>query len=119
MKALEYEVDVFGRGRVKSNLVAGIEPKDSTLEGIEYLASKGVIGFASSWNPNPGSALEGHRSPEPAWYLDLYKKNVAILRKYGFTYEQIYDCYALPSGVVLDIYRIEDESLPVFKRNVA
>ena len=119
VKALEYEVDVFGRGRVKSNIVAGIEPKDSTLEGIEYLASKGVIGFASSWNPNPGSALEGHRSPEPAWYLDLYKKNVAILRKYGFTYEQIYDCYALPSGVVLDIYRIEDESLPVFKRNVA
>ncbi len=119
VKALEYEVEVFGRGRVRSNIVAGLEPKDSTLEGVEYLASKGVIATATSWNPNPGSALEGHRSPEPAWHYDLFKKIAAIYRKYGFTYEQIYDCTANPTSIYQDIYRIEDERLPVFKAKVA
>ncbi len=120
VKALEYEVEVFGRGKVRSNIVAGIEPKDSTLEGIEYLASKGVICFASSWCPNPGSALQGHRSPEPAWHFDLYQKAAAIYRKYGFTYEELFDCYAAPAlSIAHDIYRIEDQILPVFKAQVA
>jgi hypothetical protein len=119
VKALEYEVEVFGRGKVRSNIVAGIEPKDSTLEGIEYLASKGVICFASSWCPNPGSAYEGHRSPETAWHFDLYRKAAAIYRMYGFTYEELYDCYAAPTSIAHDIYSIEDELLPVFKAQVA
>jgi hypothetical protein len=86
---------------------------------VEYLASKGVIGFVTSWCPNPGSDLEGHRSPEPAWHLDLFKKVAAIFRKSGFTYDQIYDAYAAPTTVIHDIYRIEDELLPVFKKKAA
>ncbi len=119
VKALEYEAQVFGRGRVRSNIVAGIEPKDSTLEGIEYLASKGVICFATSWNPNPGSALEGHRTPEPEWHIDLYRQIAGIFRKNGFTFEQIYDCYAAPVTIIHDIYRIEEETLPVFRNQAA
>ncbi|NTW68837.1 MAG: nitrogen fixation protein NifB [Chlorobiaceae bacterium] len=118
LKVLDHEVKVFGHGRVRSNLVAGIEPKDSTLEGIEYLASRGVIALATVWNPNPGSALEGHRAPEPAWYFDLFKKIFAIHRKYGFTYEELYDCSGA-TGIISDLYRIEDETLPVFKSLVA
>ena len=41
VKALEYAVGVFGWGRVRSNFVAGIEPMSKTLEGFEYLGSKG------------------------------------------------------------------------------
>jgi len=119
VKTLEYEAQVFGRGRVRSNIVAGLEPKQSILEGIEYLASKGVICFANAWCPNPGSELEGHRSPEAAWHFDLYKKIAAIFRKNGFTHEQLYDCMAAPNTVVHDIYRIEDELLPVFQKKAA
>ncbi len=118
LKVLDHEVEVFGRGKVRSNIVAGIEPKESTLEGIEYLASRGVIGLATVWNPNPGSGLEGHRAPEPAWYFDLFKKIFAIHRKYGFTYEELYDCSGA-TGIISDLYRIEDETLPVFKAQVA
>lgn len=119
VKALEYEAQVFGHGRVRSNIVAGLEPKQSTLDGVEYLASKGVIAFVSSWCPNPGSELEGHRSPEPAWHFDLFKKVAAIHRKAGFTYDQLYDAYAAPNTAIHDIYRIEDELLPVFKKQAA
>lgn len=116
VKALEYAAQVFGYGRVRSNIVAGIEPKDSTLEGVEYLASKGVVCFAGAWNPNPGSELEGHRTPEPAWHFDMAKKVAAIHRKAGFTFEKLFDCAAAPNSIVHDIFKIEDELLPVFQK---
>lgn len=119
VNALEYAVEVFGHGRVRSNIVGGIEPKQSTLEGIEYLTSKGVVAYAGAWNPNPGSALEGHRSPEPEWHFDMARKVTALLRKVGFTFDQLYDCSAAPFGLCHDIYRIEDELLPVFKNKAA
>jgi len=116
VEALEYAVKVFGRGRVRSNIVAGIEPKKSILEGVEYLAAKGVICFTNPWCPNPGSALEGHRTPEAEWHYDLAKKVAAIHRRNGFTYEQLYDCAGTSNGFIHDIYKIEDELLPVFKK---
>ncbi|UZQ51557.1 radical SAM protein [Clostridium kluyveri] len=115
IKALEYAVKVFGFGKIRSNIVAGIEPKNSTLEGVEYLASKGVICFAGAWCPNPGSALEGHRTPEPEWHLDMAYKVYSIFKKAGFTYEQLYDCNAEPTTLCHDLYKIEDELLPIFK----
>ncbi|MFT8314077.1 MAG: radical SAM protein [Clostridium sp.] len=113
VKALENAAHVFGYGKVRSNLVAGIEPKQSILEGVEYLASKGVICFAAPWCPNPGSALEGHRTPEAEWHFDLNKKVAAIHKKAGFTYKQLCDVSA-PIGIVHDIYKIEDGLLSVF-----
>lgn len=114
VKALEHAVEVFGYGRVRSNMVGGLESKDSTLEGIEYLTSKGILAMANGWIPNPGSALEGHRSPEPEWHLDLARKNYEIYRKRGFTWDQIYDGNAAPLTLVHDLYRIEEERLPIF-----
>lgn len=115
VKALEYSVQVFGRGRVRSNIVAGIEPKKSILEGVEYLASVGVVCFVNPWCPNPGSVLEGHRTPDEAWHFDLAKKAAAIHRKAGFTYENLYDCAGTSITTIHDIYKIEDELLPVFR----
>lgn len=116
VEALKYAVEVFGRGRVRSNIVAGIEPKASILEGVEFLAAEGVICFANPWCPNPGSALEGHRTPEAKWHFDLARKVAAIHRKAGFTYEQLYDCSGNSNGFIHDIYRIEDELLPAFQK---
>jgi hypothetical protein len=115
VKALEYAVGVFGHGRVRSNFVAGIEPKARTLEGLDALASKGVVSTFTIWCPNPGSELRGHRAPEPGWYLDLAEKQVAIWKKHGITYEHVYDANASSVGIQHDLYRIEDELLPVFE----
>ncbi|HSN16023.1 MAG TPA: radical SAM protein, partial [Anaeromyxobacteraceae bacterium] len=112
IQALERAVEVFGRGRVRSNMVGGLESKASTLEGIETLTSKGIIAISPPWYPNPGSALEGHRSPEPEWHLDVARKTAAIYRKVGFTWDQIYDANAAPITLVHDIYRIEEGRLP-------
>jgi hypothetical protein len=108
VKALEYAVSVFGKGHVGSNLVGGLEAKQSALEGIEYQASKGIVCFASVFHPCAGTPLEGFRTPETSWHLDLAQKAVAILRKYGFTQEQMQHLY--PSTMDMHyLYLIEDE----------
>jgi len=115
--ALEYAVKVFGHGHVRSNIVAGIEPKRSTLKGVEYLSNKGVVATASVWCPNPGSELYGHRAPEPAWYIDLAHKIASIWGKAGFTWANLYDSNAGVETLQHDIWRIERETLPIFKQS--
>jgi hypothetical protein len=110
VNGLKQAVDVFGRGKVRSMLVAGIEPKEKTLEGIEYLASAGIIACPVPWSPNLGSALEGHRPPIPAWHLDLAKKTAAIYKKYGYdfaTFRNIYPQFGF--NLVYDILKIEED----------
>jgi uncharacterized radical SAM superfamily protein len=116
IKAFKKAVEVFGFGRVRSTFVAGIEPKETLLEGLEYLASIGVAVAPSIWIPNLGSALEGHRSPEPEWNYDVAKKTYGFLKKAGITYEQYYDANASAETVIHDIYRIEEELLPIFNK---
>jgi hypothetical protein len=119
VKALERAAEIFGRGNVRSNIVAGIEPKDSILEGVEHLASKGVVCFAGAWCPNPGSALEGHRTPEASWHLDLTLKVAAIFARHGFTTAQLYGALG-NSSPTHDAFRIAageyvDGKLPQWK----
>lgn len=88
--ALEHSVEVFGWGNVHSNLVGGLEPLDSALEGIEYLASKGVVVHFSVFRPEVGTPLEGYRSPEAEWHYRLVDKATTIFRRYGFNTLQMY-----------------------------
>jgi len=91
--ALKHEVEVFGKGNVRSCLVSGIEPKESLLEGVEYLASIGVIAIPSMWRPCIGSAFEGHKSPSTEWHFEVMERTYNIYKKYGFTLEQFYYGY--------------------------
>lgn len=112
LKAIEYEVEVFGKQHVRSTLVSGIEPKESLLEGIEILVEKGVNALPSQWYVNVGSALEGHRTPDPDWHWDVFEKTVSIYRKYGLTYERLRDTTAEPDTVAHDLLRLEQGLAP-------
>lgn len=111
LAVLKHEVEVFGKGNVRSQLVGGIEPKDSLLEGVEYLASIGVIAYPTVWRPSVGSALEGHRSPTTEWHQDVAQKTYQIHKKYGFTLEQYY--YVNGSDNIYAYYhQLDGENLP-------
>ncbi len=116
LKALETEVDVFGKFNVRSTFVAGLEPKESLLEGIEYLVSRGVVANPSQWNINVGSSLEGHRTPEADWHWEVFERTVNIYRKYGLTWQQMNDATAEPDTVAHDLLRLYEgvstDSLP-------
>jgi biotin synthase-related radical SAM superfamily protein len=88
--SLEYAVDIFGKGNVHTNVVGGLAPLESTLEGIEYLASKGIICHFSAFRPEKGTPLVGYRSPEAAWHWELLDKGTEIFRRYGFSTLQLY-----------------------------
>jgi hypothetical protein len=95
LEAIRYAVDVFGKGNVRSQFVAGLQPKSLLLEGLETQASWGTVTYASPWRPGYGSPLEGHRSPNIDWHFDVLLRNYEILRNYGITYEDIF--YASPN----------------------
>ncbi|WP_059368985.1 radical SAM protein [Treponema endosymbiont of Eucomonympha sp.] len=112
INALKHEVAVFGKGHVRSYFVAGIEPKASLLEGIEYLIEAGVVAIPLQWNPNPGSALEGHRAPTAEWYHDVYLKTYTLLRKHGFSHENFYNTTNGEETVFDYLYNVDCDILP-------
>jgi hypothetical protein len=76
LKALDRAVEVFGPGNVVSILIAGLEPLDSYLEGMEYLSARGIYADPAPWFPMPGSPMEGHSSPTVSWHLNLIVKTL-------------------------------------------
>jgi hypothetical protein len=110
VKALEFAAKVFGKARVASNIVGGIESKKSILEGIEWKLSHGIIGSASVWRPVKGSVLENHRSPETSWHFDLQKSIARLYKQFGYSFAELHN--VTPSaGLAVSIFQIENEEL--------
>lgn len=114
IETLKEEVQVFGKGNVRTTMVAGIEPKESLLDGVEYLASIGVIPYISAWDPNPGSKLEGHRAPTYEWFHEVHQRAYKIYKKY-FTHEQFFYANAMSNSVFNGYYELDGDHLPWFK----
>jgi hypothetical protein len=112
VRVLEYEAEVFGRGNVRSTFVAGIEPKSSLLEGLQYLIERGIVADPSQWNPNPGSALEGHRAPTAEWFYDLALKTYALYRKNGITHENYFNTINGEDTVCDYLFNADGDILP-------
>lgn len=111
INALKHEVSVFGKGKVRSNFVGGLEHKESPLEGIETLAGLGVIAVATIWNPRIGSALEGHRSPDSEWHQEVQYRIYQILKKNGYTLEDLYYVSG-ENNTVGHYFALDGETLP-------
>jgi hypothetical protein len=88
--SLEHSVSIFGKGNVHTNVVGGLAPLDSTLEGIEYLASKGVVCHFSAFRPEKGTPFYGYRSQEAWWHWELLDKGTDIYKRHGFNTLQMY-----------------------------
>ncbi|MDR1643475.1 MAG: radical SAM protein [Clostridiales bacterium] len=116
VKALEHGAKVFGKGHVCTNFVTGIEPMKTTLEGIEQLASVGVLSFPAVFQPTPGTPFEGHRCPTPEWNLDLHERTTDILIRHGFKLEHAINTHAVTNTLFQDVWRVVDGLLPYFER---
>ena len=88
-------VEIFGRGEVASNIVAGVEmaPQngfkdeesalESTLSGFEWLLRHQIRPAYSIWTVAPGSLYEDLQAPPTSYYLRLGKAWHALNVKYA------------------------------------
>ncbi|MEW6408312.1 MAG: radical SAM protein, partial [Patescibacteria group bacterium] len=79
---LERAVEVYGRNKVRSILLVGLEPLEDTLRGVEALAQRGVSPVLSPFRPSPKTPL-AHLSPPTAQQLaEVYEKSREIAEKH-------------------------------------
>jgi biotin synthase-related radical SAM superfamily protein len=85
IESLEHAVGVFGRDHVFSNFLVGMgETDEAVIDGIELLASKGVITILRKVNPHPLRAGEISLQPaSAARLLKLASESRRIYEKYG------------------------------------
>ncbi len=83
-RMLKYAVSMMGRGTIHSNIIAGLEPKESTAKGLDHLGKMGVVPRVLVFRPLIGSRLQYLPPPERAELVYIYRKFKEIIEeKYG------------------------------------
>lgn len=85
LEAMEYAVKVFGWGKGRCACVAGLEPLDSFLEGLNFLGRKGVPVDINIFHPDPGSELENMPRPSKEYIYEVSKEQAKVYKKHNFT----------------------------------
>jgi hypothetical protein len=64
-RAIEYCAELFGRGAVSGEIIAGVEPVATTIEAIEWIASVGAFPTVCVFRPLAGATMESVAPPDP------------------------------------------------------
>lgn len=81
IQSLKEARDLLKPARALSSFVVGLEPKESVLEGIEYLTSEGIFPIMSPFVPMVGTDYEGKEAPDPEWVWDVHEKATEIIHR--------------------------------------
>ncbi len=65
-EAMEYAARRLGRGRVSGEIIAGLEPIEATMRGIDRIVAAGAFPTVCIFRPTVGSELEHANPPDPA-----------------------------------------------------
>ncbi len=79
LKFIERAVGVLGPGRIRSMLLAGLEPAEDTLAGVQALAERGCVPVLSPFRPDPKTPLaDAVPPPAASWeYIFLRSREIA------------------------------------------
>lgn len=80
---IEEAVGIFGEGKVRSSLIAGLEEKEDTLQGVKELADCGCIPVLSAFVPAQGTFMERYSKPEADFLLDIVHEAAHIAHSKG------------------------------------
>ena len=95
-------VDVFGRGNVRSNFVLGIQPIDELIEGVEILASIGVVSDYSIFQPKRGTKFGSMLPPSIDTVVEFTKYLADVYSRHSF--KPIYCSLSSRSSIINEIY---------------
>jgi len=81
---IEHAVELTGgNGRVRSMIVAGLEPLETTLEAVEFVARLGCDPVLSPFRPAEGTRLARVRPPTVEFQERLYLESREIVARHG------------------------------------
>lgn len=83
-RAFDRAVSLWGKnGAVRSILIVGLEPLDSTLSGVEALCQRGVMPILSPYRPVPNTSLADLPPPSPETMYQAWAESEVIARRHG------------------------------------
>jgi hypothetical protein len=71
-EAMEYTAARLGRGRVSGEIIAGIEPIESTKRGIDRIVRAGAFPTVCIFRPTIGSEMENAPPPDPEAMKEVF-----------------------------------------------
>jgi len=85
-RALEWAVELLGRtGAIRCSFIAGLEPMDSLLEGVEAVCRRGAAPILSVFRPVPFTEMEEAVPPSNEWLMEVARRSEEISRRYGLS----------------------------------
>ncbi len=101
LQQMEKAVEIFGIGKVRCSFVLGAQPINILCDGIEELASKGIVSDFTVFTPKKGTPWENKIGPdiiEVAKFCSFLKD---VYVKYGFS--GLYCSLASRSGIMNEL----------------
>lgn len=82
--AFRHSTHLWGKtGNVRTIFVVGLEPTESLLNGIEYVARLGVSPILSLFRPAVDTPLQDYLAPSDSELWNIYQQAKAICNRYG------------------------------------
>ncbi len=72
-EAFEYGLKVFGKGNMYANLITGIQPLESLLEGIDFFGKMGIPVSSNVFHPDKGTPFENKEKPSEEYIIETVK----------------------------------------------
>jgi hypothetical protein len=80
---LENAAQILGPGRVRSMLMVGLEPTESTLAGVEAIAERGAVPVLSPFRPDPKTPLRDAAVADSDKLEEIYLRARDIAAKHS------------------------------------
>jgi hypothetical protein len=80
---IEEAAEVLGPGRVRSMLMVGLEPTETTLAGVAAIADRGGVPVLSPFRPDPGTPLRDRKPPGAAELEQTYLRAEDVAASHG------------------------------------
>ena len=103
VEALLYLKELYGKGKVWSNFVAGIVPIEDMKKGFKFMAENGIVPGANLYHAEVGSAIGNSIGViDEKYVLDLYRFAAEMYHKYG--YKPFFDTGVLRNSLANEVY---------------
>jgi hypothetical protein len=78
LRAIEYTSKLFGRGRIHGEIIAGLEPPEDTIRGVEMFARWGAATTICIFRPTVGTDMQDSPPPKYEEMVPIYRRAYEI-----------------------------------------